>query len=54
MGRIPALMSVNSPTEVSLMLPEDAAQGMKPPRLEVYIHITDYRHPGQPFYLKMV
>jgi hypothetical protein len=47
-------MSVKFPTEVSLMLPEDAGQGMKPHRLEVYIHLTDYRHPGQPFYLKMV
>ena len=43
-----------SQTEVSLMLQKDAGQGMKPPWLEVYIHLTDYKHPGQPFCLKMV
>jgi hypothetical protein len=37
-----------------LLPPEDAGQGMKPSMLEVYIHLTDYRYPGQPFCLKMV
>ncbi len=43
-----------SQTEVSLILPEDAGQWMKPSRLEVYINLTDYKHPGQSFCLKMV
>ena len=48
------LMSIKSLSEVSLLLQEDAGQGVKPARLEVYIHSTDYRHPDQSFYLKMV